>query len=182
MFTFSISVKGGANHDPATKRLPAILFRFTRVHQCCVFDGRRYYQDNVYHGMNLFFAILWILSGIFGLLCLVYMIRCVVKKRWRVRDLVLGCLPVCRNLPAPMGTRVECGSDDVDRSFSVLSQEITWFCFNTVTKTEPACAGSLSIHIKFIGPAPAPPGSGHCRRSRCGWRPPAPGASGGLRR
>ena len=63
----------------------------------------RYYQDNVYHGMNLFFAILWILSGIFGLLCLVYMIRCVVKKRWRVRDLVLGCLPVA-------------GSDDVDRS------------------------------------------------------------------
>lgn len=40
----------------------------------------RYYQDNVYHGMNLFFAILWILSGIFGLLCLVYMIRCVVKN------------------------------------------------------------------------------------------------------
>ena len=57
----------------------------------------RYYQDNVYHGMNLFFAILWILSGIFGLLCLVYMIRCVVKKRWRVRDLVWG---VCR-LPQP---------------------------------------------------------------------------------
>ena len=76
----------------------------------------RYYQDNVYHGMNLFFAILWILSGIFGLLCLVYMIRCVVKKRWRVRDLVFGVFAGCRNLPAPMGTRVECGSDDVDRS------------------------------------------------------------------
>lgn len=40
----------------------------------------RYYQDNVYHGWNLFFAILWILSGIFGLLCLVYMIRCVDQK------------------------------------------------------------------------------------------------------
>ena len=77
----------------------------------------RYYQDNVYHGMNLFFAILWILSGIFGLLCLVYMIRCVVKKRWRVRDLVLWGQEwsvVQMTLIAP---------------FSVLSQEITWFLF-----------------------------------------------------
>ena len=73
----------------------------------------RYYQDNVYHGMNLFFAILWILSGIFGLLCLVYMIRCVVKKRWRV---LWGqeWSVVQMTLIAP---------------FSVLSQEITWFLF-----------------------------------------------------
>ena len=75
----------------------------------------RYYQDNVYHGMNLFFAILWILSGIFGLLCLVYMIRCVVKKRWRVRDLVLGCLPVAATCLLLWGQE-ECGSDDADRS------------------------------------------------------------------
>ena len=27
-----------------------------------------------------------------------------------------GVFAGCRNLPAPMGTRVECGSDDVDRS------------------------------------------------------------------
>ncbi len=129
MFTFSISVRGGANHDPATKRLPAILFRFTRVHQCCVLMEGRYYQDNVYHGMNLFFAILWILSGIFGLLCLVYMIRCVVKKRWRVRDLVLGCLPVAATCLLLWGQEWSVVQMTLIAPFSVLSQEITWFLF-----------------------------------------------------
>ena len=68
----------------------------------------RYYQDNVYHGMNLFFAILWILSGIFGLLC--------GQKTLAGPGSGFGVFAGCRNLPAPMGTRVECGSDDVDRS------------------------------------------------------------------
>lgn len=89
----------------------------------------RYYQDNVYHGMNLFFAILWILSGIFGLLCLVYMIRCMVKKRWRVRDLVLGCLPVAATCLLLWGQEWSVVQMTLIAPFSVLSQEITWFLF-----------------------------------------------------
>ena len=81
----------------------------------------RYYQDNVYHGMNLFFAILWILSGIFGLLCLVYMIRCVVKKRWRVR-VAATCLLL-------WGQEWSVVRMTLIAPFSVLSQEITWFLF-----------------------------------------------------
>ena len=89
----------------------------------------RYYQDNVYHGMNLFFAILWILSGIFGLLCLVYMIRCVVKKRWRVRGLVLGGLPVAATCLLLWGQEWSVVQMTLIAPFSVLSQEITWFLF-----------------------------------------------------
>ena len=80
----------------------------------------RYYQDNVYHGMNLFFAILWILSGIFGLLCLVYMIRCVVKKR---------CLPVAATCLLLWGQEWSVVQMTLIAPFSVLSQEITWFLF-----------------------------------------------------
>ena len=78
----------------------------------------RYYQDNV-----------WILSGIFGLLCLVYMIRCVVKKRWRVRDLVLGCLPVAATCLLLWGQEWSVVQMTLIAPFSVLSQEITWFLF-----------------------------------------------------
>ena len=76
----------------------------------------RYYQDNVYH-------------GIFGLLCLVYMIRCVVKKRWRVRDLVLGCLPVAATCLLLWGQEWSVVRMTLIAPFSVLSQEITWFLF-----------------------------------------------------
>lgn len=76
----------------------------------------RYYQDNVYHGMNLFFAdsmdfkwYLWsLVPGVYDSLC--------GQKTLAGPGSGFGVFAGCRNLPAPMGTRVECGSDDVDRS------------------------------------------------------------------
>ena len=100
MFTFSISVKGGANHDPATKRLPAILFRFTRVHQ---------WHEFVFCDSMDFKWYLWsLVPGVYDSLC--------GQKTLAGPGSGFGVFAGCRNLPAPMGTRVECGSDDVDRS------------------------------------------------------------------
>lgn len=89
----------------------------------------RYYQDNIYHGMNLFFSILWILSYLFGFLCLVRMIRCVSQKRWRVRDMVLGCLPIAVTCLLLWGQEWAVVKMTLIAPFSVLSQEFTWFLF-----------------------------------------------------
>ncbi len=77
----------------------------------------RYYQDNVYHGMNLFFCdsmdfkwYLWsLVPGVYDSLC-------GQKNAGGSGIWFLGCLPVAATCLLPMGTRVECGSDDVDRS------------------------------------------------------------------
>ena len=89
----------------------------------------RYYQDNIYHGMNLFFSILWILSYLFGFLCLVRMIRCVSQKRWRVRDMVLGCLPIAVTCLLLWGQEWAVVKMTLIAPFSVLSQAFTWFLF-----------------------------------------------------